>query len=322
MSPESFVLRRLAGDRTRPVMLAIAGDSAAGKSTLTRGLVEALADSGVSPICVDDYHRYDRLERRELPFTPLNPACNYVGIVEQHMQLLAMGEPILKPVYDHNSGTLGRPVLVEPSRNVIVEGLLPLHTRLSRACFDLSVYLDPPEAIRRAWKVRRDTLERNYTEAQVLAELERREPDAALSIRPQRRWADIVVRFAPIVERGEDEQALLSATLLLRPTAPHPDLSSILSEDTQDAVHLKLMRDDDGKPVDALHVHGYATRETTRRVEEAIWESLRMEHAFPQNLGVIEPGVRSEPLAVVQLILLYHLLMTGRTQLRELEVTA
>ena len=46
---------------TRPVMLAIAGDSAAGKTTLTRGLVEALgAGPDCVSICVDDYHRYDR----------------------------------------------------------------------------------------------------------------------------------------------------------------------------------------------------------------------------------------------------------------------
>jgi len=125
-------------------MLAVAGDSAAGKTTLTRGLVSAMAGEGITSFCVDDYHRYDRQERKSLPFTPVNPACNYVGIMEQHLQLVAMGEPILKPVYNHRDGTLDRPVLFEPGPYVIVEGLLPLYNRLSRACFDLSVYLDPP----------------------------------------------------------------------------------------------------------------------------------------------------------------------------------
>jgi phosphoribulokinase len=301
-------------------MLAIAGDSAAGKTTLTRGLVDALGDKGVISVCVDDYHRYDRVERSELPFTPLSPACNYVGIMEQHLQLLAMGEPILKPVYNHTDGTLDRPVLVEPANNMIVEGLLPLHSRLSRACFDLSVYLDPPEEIRREWKVRRDSRERGYTEEQVLADLSRREADAVAFIRPQRRWADIVVRFAPIKERGEAEHSLPSATVLLRPTAPHPDLSRILGEDTREAIHLKLIRDDDGKPVDALHVHAYATRDMTRRVEDVIWASLGIDHQLPESLGAIGPGLRSEPLAVVQLILLYHLLLARKLQGLELEV--
>jgi len=47
----------------RPVLLAIAGDSAAGKTTLTEGLVQALGDRCVS-VCVDDYYRYDRQERK------------------------------------------------------------------------------------------------------------------------------------------------------------------------------------------------------------------------------------------------------------------
>ena len=299
-------------------MLAVAGDSAAGKTTLTRGLVSAMAGEGITSFCVDDYHRYDRQERKSLPFTPVNPACNYVGIMEQHLQLVAMGEPILKPVYNHRDGTLDRPVLFEPGPYVIVEGLLPLYNRLSRACFDLSVYLDPPEDIRRAWKVKRDTRERGYTPEQVLQDLLKREPESAAFIRPQRQWADIVVRFAPIEGRTVADGAL-SATILLRPTAPHPDLSAILTEDTREAIHLKLARDIDGKPVDALHVHAYASRELTRQVEEAIWNSLGLSDDVPESLGAIEPGVRSEPLAVVQLLLLYHLRLAQRMQGGDLE---
>jgi phosphoribulokinase len=320
MSPKSVTLRRFGNDSARPVLLAIAGDSAAGKTTLTNGLVAAMGAGTVDAICVDDYHRYDREERRALPFTPLDPACNYLGVMEQHLQLLAMGEPILKPVYNHSDGTLERPELFEPAEHVIVEGLLPLHTRLSRACFDLSVYLDPPEDVRRAWKVERDTRDRGYTEEQVLADLDKREPDSAAFIHPQRQWADIVVRFAPIEERGEAERGVLAATILLRPTAPHPDLSAILGEDTRNAIHLKLLRDVDGKPVDALHVHGYASRDTTHRVEEAIWSSLGIDDEMPDSLGVVKPGVRSEPLAVVQLILLYHLLLERRLLLQGAEL--
>ena len=62
----------------RPVMLAIAGDSAAGKTTLTRGIAAALGADRATALCVDDYHRYDRMERRSVPFTVLNPECNYM----------------------------------------------------------------------------------------------------------------------------------------------------------------------------------------------------------------------------------------------------
>jgi phosphoribulokinase len=294
----------------RPVMLAIAGDSAAGKTTLTRGIAAALGPDRATAICVDDYHRYDRAERRDVPFTVLNPDCNYIDIMEQHLQLLALGRPILKPVYDHSGGQLVRPVLVEPRDFVLVEGLLPLHTKLARACFDITVYLDPPEEIRHKWKLKRDCADRGYSPDQVLSELERREPESAAYIRPQRQWADVCVRFAPIEGRPLAQRTPLSAELLLRPTIQHPDLTKVLTDDDRHTLHLKLIRDGDGRPVDALHIHGYAPREDSRIVEKAIWEQLSADHgrAMPESLGVVAGGRRSEPLAIAQLLLVWHLL--------------
>jgi phosphoribulokinase len=298
--------------RRRPVMLAIAGDSAAGKTTLTRGLVEALGPERCVSMCTDDYHRYDRAERKELPFTALHPDCNYLEIMEQHLQLLATGAPILKPVYDHATGELVRPELVEPAPVVIVEGLFPLHSKLARACFDVSVYLDPPEEIRRDWKIARDTGKRGYDTEQVLAELERREEESAAYVRPQRSSADVVVRFAPIESRDDPADTPLSATVMLRPTIDHPDLSEVLQPGLNRAMHLKLERDPDGRPAESLHVHGYVPREESLAVEKAIWTALgEPDSETPDCLGRIGDG-RSEPLAIAQLLLLYHLRDLGR----------
>ena len=297
-----------AGNGQRPIMLAIAGDSGTGKTTLTAGLVQALGRDRITSVAADDYHRYDRQERKGLSFTPLHPLCNYVDIMDQHFQHLSMGQPILKPIYDHDTGELGRPEYVEPREFVIVEGLLPLHTKRSRSCFDITVYLDPPEDIRIAWKLRRDTAKRGYTEEQVRKELEKREPESSQFIRPQRADADIVVRFSPIEERGETADDPLSAYLLLRPTISHPDLTSILSDDVSDAMHLKLRRDEDGKPVDSVHIHSYAEREDTKKVEQAIWGELGVDEPVPESLGRIDSDTRDEPLALTQLILLYHLI--------------
>jgi phosphoribulokinase len=297
-----------AAPAVRPTMLGIAGDSAAGKTTLTGGLVEALGAARSTSLCVDDYHRYDRRERAALPFTPLHPDCNYVEIMEQHLQLLATGKPVLKPVYDHRDGTLTRPVLVEPREFVIVEGLLPLHTKLARACFDVTVFLAPPEDVRTRWKIARDTSKRGYTAEQVCAEMQRREPESERFIRPQRRNADIVITFGPIESRDDPPGTPLSATILLRPTIPHPPLSEILAESPSKAMHLKLMRDVDGSPVDALHIHGYAPSEQTAAVATAIWDRLPVEAPLPDALGRLANGERNEPLRLAQLILLCHLM--------------
>ena len=77
----------------RPIMLAIVGDSAAGKTTFSGGILRLLGEERTAVMCTDDYHRYDRLQRRELDITPLDVACNYMDIMAQHVRLLAAGEP-------------------------------------------------------------------------------------------------------------------------------------------------------------------------------------------------------------------------------------
>ena len=99
----------------RPIILGVVGDSAAGKTTLTRGLVRVLGEENVTHVCTDDYHRYDRKQRAERNLTPLHPDCNYIDVMAQHLAHLRAGEPILKPVYQHHDGSFGPPTYVEPA---------------------------------------------------------------------------------------------------------------------------------------------------------------------------------------------------------------
>src|SRR5208283_242362 len=87
--------------RQRPIVLGIVGDSAAGKTTITQGLVNILGVNCVTHVCTDDYHKYDRKERAERGITALHPECNYMDVIELHLERLHYGQPILKPVYYH-----------------------------------------------------------------------------------------------------------------------------------------------------------------------------------------------------------------------------
>lgn len=75
----------------RPIILGIVGDSAAGKTTLTRGIAQILGEEQVTVICTDAYHRYDRQQRAELGISALYPDCNYLDIIQQHLGLLRTG---------------------------------------------------------------------------------------------------------------------------------------------------------------------------------------------------------------------------------------
>ena len=242
----------------RPILLGIVGDSAAGKSTLTQGLRMILGPEQVTHLCTDDYHRYDRQERAALGITPLAPECNYIDVLEQHLERFHYGQPILKPVYDHATGTLVRPEYLQPAQFVIVEGLLGFSTPTLRQFYDAKVYLAPPEEMRRVWKIKRDTTKRGYTTEQVLVELQRREPDSQKYIRSQRVFSDMIVSFYP-PEGVSPERAgpNLNVRLVLRPTIPHPDLSYLLeSPNHSDSGVRLLLGRDEGKPCDFLEIDG------------------------------------------------------------------
>jgi energy-coupling factor transporter ATP-binding protein EcfA2 len=94
----------------RPIILGIVGDSGAGKTTLTRGIGQILGEENITVIGTDDYHRYDRSQRAEIGITALHPDCNYLDIMQQHLMLLRTGQSILKPIYNHHTGTFDPPV--------------------------------------------------------------------------------------------------------------------------------------------------------------------------------------------------------------------
>jgi phosphoribulokinase len=309
----------------RPVMLGIVGDSGSGKTTITRGLVRVLGEDQVTHFCTDDYHRYTRRQRAERNITPLHPDCNHLDILAQHLRHLRRNEPIMKPVYQHGDGTFGPPDYLAPGRFLVTEGLLAFSNGDLCEMFDVRVFLEPPEELRRRWKVQRDCSRRGYTTDQVLAELDRREPDSETFIRPQRHNADIVVSFQP--SSGGDQEHL-DCRLILRDTLPHPDLTGVTGDDGGDGVRLT----DRGAGVQELYVPGLILHERAHQIEEAIWERMHFaRHLRAQRLGEFTIGTelhRSDSLAVVQLLILYHLVFAraavagGHGSTRDMDLTA
>jgi phosphoribulokinase len=142
------------------------------------------------------------------------------------------------------------------------------------------VFLNPPEELRRRWKVARDCSRRGYTTDQVLAELDRRESDSESFIRPQRRYADLIVSFLPAGDDHRDPTHL-DAELTLRDGLPHPDLASLV----QGIDNGLTLVEDDGER--RLFIPG--------RID-------------PDQAMVVGTELfRSESLALVQLLILYHL---------------
>ncbi len=291
-------------------MLAVVGDSASGKTTLTRGLARVLGEEQVAHVPSDDYHRYDRAQRKVMGITPLDPAANYLDILARDLETLSTQRAILKPTYRHTDGTLGPPQYLQPGPYTVIDGLLTLQTEELRRRFDCSVYMDPPEELRRSWKLLRDTTRRGYTTDEVLDEMDHRERDSAKWVRPQRAFADIVITFR---HGARPEEKNLDAEILLRPTLPHPDLTGLGGEGPDDLTITKMPH---GEVL--LNVPGILPPGRAQEIEEAIWDRLHFaRHLQLDRLGQFTRGMElycSDALAITQLLVLYQLVTARATR--------
>jgi phosphoribulokinase len=187
--------------------------------------------------------------------------------------------------------------------------LLGYHTKTMRDCFDVKVYRDPPEDLRRRWKIQRDCSRRNYGPDEVLADLDRRESDSEAFIRPQRQHTDIVVTFHPPGPALDADPATLHVRLVLRPVLSHPYLVELVERTRVDGlqpIRMSLSRDH-GKPVDVLEVQGALSRAASTTVERVIWEGMGLDgHELDREaIGLFQDGDetrRSESLALTQLL--------------------
>jgi uridine kinase len=183
--------------RTRPVLIGISGDSGSGKDTFTRLLMGLLTPDRAEVIAGDDYHRWPRGHEQWKVYSHLDVRGNNLHQQMEHAIALSSGNTVYKVHYDHNTGKFTEPQPVHPNRFLIFQGLHALAIQQLREMYDLRVFLDPDEFLRRLWKVQRDGKERGYTPAQVLESLQRRDADRHKYILSQRAHADLIVVWHP-----------------------------------------------------------------------------------------------------------------------------
>jgi phosphoribulokinase len=178
-----------------------------------------------------------------------------------------------------------------------------------RECYDVKLFLDPAEELRVRWKTQRDVAKRGYTPEQVALQVREREADSRTFIQPQRAFADIVISFYPPPAHAEETGRHLNVRHMLRPTLPHPDLTPLLDRGRSSGLHLELLRDADGKPVDMLEIHGDVADHRAESLEELLWSLIPEAGHLRANVGTYDEGDRavSHPLALTQLLVAYHM---------------
>jgi phosphoribulokinase len=179
------------------IIVGIGGDSGAGKTTFSNGIRRLMGEDMVSGFSMDDYHKEDRETRKETGHLPLDPDYNHLDLLAEHLRELRKGRGIVKPVYNHTTGTLDPQVVFEPKRITIIEGLHPFYTPELREGMDLKVFVDPVRNVKWKWKLSRDVEKRGHDRDEAFREILSREPLFKLFIDVQKVYADITVRIEP-----------------------------------------------------------------------------------------------------------------------------
>jgi phosphoribulokinase len=201
----------------RVVLIGVAGDSGCGKSTFLRRLEDLFGKEFITVICLDDYHSLDRKQRKEQGVTALNPKANNFDLMYEQIKALKNGETINKPIYNHETGMIDPPEIVEPNHIVVIEGLHPLYDERVRSLLDFSVYLDISDEVKVAWKIQRDMAERGHTYDDVIAAINARRPDFEAYIDPQKGHADVVIRVLPTqLIKDDTERKVLRVQMIQR----------------------------------------------------------------------------------------------------------
>ncbi len=181
----------------KPIIIAISGGSASGKSTVVQEIVDKLKSVDISVICHDDYYKDQTHlsieERTQTNYDHPNSLDNDLFV--QHLHQLINGESILKPEYDfvvHNRKK--ETTLVQPTKVIILEGILVLEEKRIRDCADVKIFVQCDEDIRFIRRLKRDIEERGRTlDAVIHQYLTTVKPMFNRFVNPSSKYADIII---------------------------------------------------------------------------------------------------------------------------------
>ena len=185
----------------KPFVIGIAGDSGSGKDTFSDSIAGLFGGHSVVKLSGDDYHLWDRQKPIWQVMTHLNPMANDLEGFCNDLISLIDGKSIQSIHYNHQTGKRSKPFRIRSNDFIIASGLHALYLPILRECYNMKVYLDIDEGLRRHFKLKRDVHQRGHTIEQVLNSFEKRESDSERFIRLQLAYADLILSLHPIHPR-------------------------------------------------------------------------------------------------------------------------
>ena len=178
------------------LVIGIAGGSGSGKTTLMNNIVSRFSED-ITVLSHDSYYRrHDEMtyeERCQLNYD--EPAALETELMVRHLDCLRNGEAIDCPVYDftvHNRSDATQ--RIEPSRIIIVEGILIFENEALRDLMDIRIFVDTDADIRLCRRVKRDVNKRGRSLESVLQQYQETvKPMYEKYVEPSKKYAHILV---------------------------------------------------------------------------------------------------------------------------------
>lgn len=177
-------------------IVAIAGGSASGKSTIVKIIAETYKDE-IIVVGHDNYYKahddIDFDERKLLNYD--HPKAFDTDLFCEDLKKLRRGEEIDMPVYDYTIHTRSKDTIkVKAKKIILIEGILVLYEKKIRELTDTKVFVDADSDIRLKRRILRDTVERGRSIESCLTQyIEQVKPMHEKYVEPSKKYADIII---------------------------------------------------------------------------------------------------------------------------------
>lgn len=184
-------------DLSKPIIIGICGGTGSGKSTVARAIFESLPESNISILEQDAYYKdQTHLVMEERVKTNYDhPLAFDTDLLINHIQTLADGNAIEKPIYDFSQHTRAADTVRVESRDIIIiEGIMIFEDKRLRDIMDIKIFVDTDADIRIIRRITRDIRERGRTLETVIGQyLSTVKPAHEQFIEPTKKFADLII---------------------------------------------------------------------------------------------------------------------------------
>ena len=181
----------------KPILIAVAGGSASGKTTVVKKIISKLDSKDITVIKHDDYYKdlthLTLEERYKVNFD--HPSSLDNDLFYSQLKDLVNNKSIDKPTYDfvaHNRSSVTEQI--EPTKIILTEGILVLDDERIRDLAAIKIFVESDDDVRFIRRLLRDIKERGRTIENVINQyLTTVKPMYYSFVKPTKRYADIII---------------------------------------------------------------------------------------------------------------------------------